>query len=431
MHSTAATRGRKQDTVWAEFTFTKDSTGRKMNLKCKTCGYESKFAKVERFREHIKKCKYQKRASEKPSNSNGSDSLHAFSASHQHEWLHQSTSKEIVQKALKQNRIDTMIQDSTMMKNKLDEQVARFIFSANLSFDTVNNPEFKKLIKMLRPSYVPPTSRIIGSSLFDNVHTKMKVAAKSQLSGKVVTIMQDGWSGVQMTPVISHCLSVDGKQTFHLNAVSASIEKKTADYCCKLLQEAIDIAKNEYGCNVGAVVTDNCSTMISLRKKIQESNKHLLTYGCNTHLLNLVGKDITSPSLMEKVKTIQHFFKDHDYPREYIRSTGGLQPVLPVETRWNSHYACISNFLTNHAKYIEIGKQSNFTVPDNVMELLMDLAFFHEVEAASKNMRPIVDAIEKVHARLSWHFTAYLKQESQESFLNIVTARRSYFGICS
>ncbi len=48
----------------------------------------------------------------------------------------------------------------------------------------------------------------------DEVCTDMTEKMKSQLDGKIVTLVEDGWSNIHNEPVVATCLTVNGKSYF-------------------------------------------------------------------------------------------------------------------------------------------------------------------------------------------------------------------------
>lgn len=104
--------------------------------------------------------------------------------------------------------------------------------------------------------------------------------------------MQDGWSTVQNDPVIVHAIS-DGKRTVFVNAIATEDNVKNAKYCLKLLNEAIKHAEETFEVEIIGCVTDNCSTMNLLRSELHKENPELFVYGCSSHLLNLIGCDMS------------------------------------------------------------------------------------------------------------------------------------------
>jgi hypothetical protein len=338
------------------------------------CDYSVNWPKIERLRSHSQTCGKRKRKTP----------------------VSTSSVRPSVQGSSQTLTIDALHSSFLNTKTKLDLQVARLIFGANLPLSTVDHPEFRKLIKMMKPTYIPPTRKTLSTTILDTVYDEVMSESSKCLDGKLVTVMQDGWTGPQSNPVISHSLSIECKKTHFMNAISATNEKKTTPYCLDLLEKAIVEAEKTFQCRVIGIVTDNTNSMVSMRSKIQEKNPDLFAYGCNTHLMNLVGKACSKGEPMEDVKRIQHFFKDHTFPRETLKKTGVPQPILPNETRWNSQYACLKNFLKNHSSYLNLSKLPNADVPSSILQKLMDFQLYQDVQNLVNNLRPVAKALKWV-----------------------------------
>ena len=83
---------------------------------------------------------------------------------------------------------------------------------------------------MLRPGYKAPSHIDIGGELLEEVHDKITEKMNTELEGKDLTMMQDGWSDVHNTPAIAttiHCK----EKSFVLSAIETGANKKTASYC--------------------------------------------------------------------------------------------------------------------------------------------------------------------------------------------------------
>ena len=69
---------------------------------------------------------------------------------------------------------------------------------------------WKETVRMLRPGYTPPDRKEIGGKLLGQVHENLTSKMKTELSGKDVVMMKDGWSDIHNTPVIAISLHTDG-----------------------------------------------------------------------------------------------------------------------------------------------------------------------------------------------------------------------------
>ena len=63
-----------------------------------------------------------------------------------------------------------VVRTSVEISDKIDMQLARFFFSANIAFKNVENKHFMKLLEALRPGYQPPNRKRLASILLDKVY---------------------------------------------------------------------------------------------------------------------------------------------------------------------------------------------------------------------------------------------------------------------
>ncbi|KAK2141206.1 hypothetical protein LSH36_1140g00006 [Paralvinella palmiformis] len=75
--------------------------------------------------------------------------------------------------------------------------------TCNIPFNIICDPEFRNMIKMLRPGYKPPTRHVTDGDLLDSVLSKIIEHMKTHLDGGDVTVVRDGWSGINNIPVIA------------------------------------------------------------------------------------------------------------------------------------------------------------------------------------------------------------------------------------
>ena len=92
------------------------------------------------------------------------------------------------------------------MWQQLDEQIARLFNACNLPFNIAQHPMWKEAVRMLRPGNTPPDRKEIEGKLLDQVHENPTSKMKTELSGQDVVMIQDGWSDIHNTPVITTSL---------------------------------------------------------------------------------------------------------------------------------------------------------------------------------------------------------------------------------
>ena len=160
---------------------------------------------------------------------------------------------------------------------------------------------------------------------------------KQLRNNKTTTMQQDGWSSVQNDPVIATSVVSDGKGYF-VDAKDTGTTHKTAEACKAKFKDSKSQqshAETTYGCKIRSFVTDNAKNMDKMRKELEEEDENLIPYGCLSHVLNLLGQDLTPAPTRKHIVEINKFFRSHHVPLAWLK--GQLEctrPQLPSETRW-------------------------------------------------------------------------------------------------
>lgn len=210
------------------------------------------------------------------------------------------------------------------------------------------------MIQLLRPGYTAPNRKQLSGPLLDVTTNKIdKLMAEELDNDRPITLLQDGWSSVRNDPIIATSIHT-GIQSYLLSAVDCKAEKKTAEYCFELADDAIKQCHTKYNKKVFAICTDNENKMKKMRELVSEKYPHIITYGCSAHYLNLVEKEVTPKTVLKHIIEIQKFFRNHHQPLGLVKDKKGKIPQLPNETRWNSLIACVDTFIENYSIYRDI-----------------------------------------------------------------------------
>ena len=290
------------------------------------------------------------------------------------------------------------INTNSQQKDALDEQIARLFYSCNLPFCLAENDVFKQTIAILRPGYAPPTRKRIACRLLDKVFDEQTQATASVLEGNNVTLIQDGWSDVHNSPVIAHSLHT-GQKSFFLNSVDTGTNKKTATYCASLATKASEEATNKFGCKIVAIVTDNERKMQSMRSKLKSDYDSLCVYGCASHLLNLVAKEIIPSQVISQITEINKYFRDHHVPGSLLSNQkGSVKPQLPVVTRWNSQLDCMHTYLINRPFLLIILAQHEDDIDSSIGNLISIINLYREAKYLHAQLQPIAISLDKLQS---------------------------------
>lgn len=186
-------------------------------------------------------------------------------------------------------------------KEKIDMQVGRMIFATHSSFLMADHPEFIGLCEMLRPGFKPPSRKQIGDRILQAVFEEESAKSKRQLIGENVSMSFDGWSNVRQEPIIGACVTKDNGNVHLVDTIDVSGEPETSENLLRIAQRSIKKTEEEFGCSVRAFVSDSCFAMKSMRKTLaiasqpttnDQNDDTIVSYGCNSHYLNLLAKDI-------------------------------------------------------------------------------------------------------------------------------------------
>ena len=197
------------------------------------------------------------------------------------------------------------------------------------------------------------------------------------------------------SPIIAHSVST-GTKTYFLRAIANGTESKDAEYCQKLFMEELSRAESIFNAEVIGGITDNCNTMECTRRMLQDDLPELYFYGCNSHLLNLVGQNLTDDWIKTQIVQVQNYFWNNDYPSGRLKELKGKRPVVPSDTRWNSQLDCFESYLLNQTKYLEISTESRANMPLSTKEIIQRNEIYSKLTEAVGILRPVAHYLDKV-----------------------------------
>ena len=255
----------------------------------------------------------------------------------------------------------------------------------------VENPLFKDMVSALRP----PSRDTLSNKLLDTTHDKLQVHTKARLNNKTMTMQQDGWSTVQNDPVIATCVTSQGKGYF-VDAKDTGTAHKTAENCKTMPLDSESTAEQMYGCKVRTIVTDNAKNVEKMRKEMEKEDSNLVTYSNLSHVLNLLGQDLTPASVVKHVTEVNKFFINHHVPTAWLKDQlGATRPHLPNDTRWKGQLICLDSFLTNRMHYIKFIHDHPDETEGTMTQKVNDINLFRQVSDLAKMLRPVAIALDK------------------------------------
>ena len=291
-----------------------------------------------------------------------------------------------------------VVKTDASTRDKLDRTVAEFFYGCNVPFSVADHPLFIQMVDRLRPGYRSPDRKKLAGPLLDSVHQDMKKAMKAKLQDvESVTLVQDGWSNIHNEPVVAHTICTPGN-SFFLNAVATEAMEKSAANCAVLAEDAMALAKQEYDVEVTGICTDNAAAMNRMRDILKESQPNLETWGCSSHLLNLLGQDVTPDNVIGHVVKVQKHFRNHHREGALLKAEPNtVKPELPCATRWSSQIGCIGSYLKNRAAYIKVCE--DLERPDEaIRRIVNDYALYRSAKDLMEQLQPIRVALDRLQS---------------------------------
>ena len=334
----ATKKGRFRGVEWSEFEEVTDYQGLKKQ-KCIHCS-EKISSKVERLREHLKRCKeYGQKNIEvrdfcpdvfKKFGGGTSLQSHASypvsppkkalkrSASEMSNLSSDSSNSSCT--AMVTPSIDRFAYRTTHAeKQLLDLQLARVFYACNIPFSVAENEHMKTLMNMLRGgTYKPPSRHEMSGHLLNEINEECEAKMASELEGHHVTLIQDGWSNIHNQPIIGSCLH-NGKDAYFIRSIDTGSEKKTAEYCSKIAEDEIDYCEKTYKCKVIAFCSDSENKMVLARNILKDrmqqrsdneehentDGRNLIVYGCAAHFVHLIEKEVSPRTVTAQIVEAQ------------------------------------------------------------------------------------------------------------------------------
>lgn len=395
--------GRKRDNIWIFYNEKKSDSSKFLRAICKKCGSEMQGL-VARMKKHIEKC------GETGETIQNKDEIEILNQDAQNQQPSTSTSQQpIVYKhiAKKTKLDDFVIKTSGEEKQKLDLQVARYLYATNTPFRHVENQEFVKLVTMLRPGYKAPTREDIGGPLLDFVYEQEKMKCKNLLEGQTVSLSIDGWSNIRNEPIVCACVTTKDGHTVLTDTIDTSGNRHTAEYLKDVTSKCIKEVESTYECKVGSVVSDNAANMSKMRQQLQNQDNenddntdvvpNIITYGCSAHILNLLAKDFDIPEASSHVIQIIKYFRNNHFARAVYTESKGTSLIMPMEVRWNTMCQSIESYLKNWPKLMEVVDKYH-EIDDNIRIKVQNIGIKRTAESLLDKLKPIANALDKTQS---------------------------------
>ncbi|XP_073995761.1 E3 SUMO-protein ligase ZBED1-like [Rhodnius prolixus] len=283
---------------------------------------------------------------------------------------------------------------------EIDEQLLKMIVKEYHPFSIVEDQEFRKLIKLLCPSYNVPSRKYISNSLLPMIYKREESKLKSKFNEvNAVCLTTDCWTSVNnesFIAITAHYIDQNTNLQTHLLKCTSYSERHTANNLASHLQSTVQ--EWELTNKVTAVVTDNGANIVSAVK--QCNWRHI---SCFAHSMNLVVHSGIAEIRVttDKIKALVEYFKRSSHSLTKLHNTQTqmgfpkLKLKQDVPTRWNSTFIMFDRVLKTKQPLIATiallnlqGEHNITTIDWEILESAVQLLqIFNEItdEVSSEN----------------------------------------------
>ena len=238
--------------------------------------------------------------------------------------------------------------------------LVEWVIKNNLSFSIVDQPETKRLFKLIAPNITQVSRRTLTRDLqsrFDAAFTQIKAKVREQIeSGGRIALTTDAWAGnnkLDYIAVTAHWKDINGKmESILLDIIELKNPSHTGTYLCKVLVEVTD--RFDITQSILSVTRDNASpnnTMLEEFEKLVHERYETLTprdqayfslkftrregdVRCVAHIYNIaVQAGMFSHRIICSISNKQKLSKASDpIPTKICTITVTIQATLPPPT---------------------------------------------------------------------------------------------------
>lgn len=292
------------------------------------------------------------------------------------------------------------VKTTVEQKEILDRQLARMVYATNSPFHMINQPEFEKLIYMLRPSYKPPNVKLLGREALNHTYEDLRKTMKESLRGKCVCMIIYGWSNVFKEPMV--CISVFDvlEKEFHLiDCVDTADTIHAADYILISITNAITECKT-FGCDVKSIVVDNVSNVNNIRahlalcEELADSKPDIVTYGCSTQIINLLVRELRKRITESNVTAVCKYFRKNNFAGKKYYMAGGKPLNLPSKDNLSTIVDMLEDFVENWHILSKICTDFKTDIEVEIVANVLDKQLKITAEGYLKQLRRITVALD-------------------------------------
>lgn len=281
--------------------------------------------------------------------------------------------------------------------DKMKMQIGKYFYATNTPFDHANHKEFKNMMAVLRPGFMPPSAYEISNPILDKMYEETLSKCKEKVKNKTVCMSLDGWSNVHNEPLICCSITTPEGKSVLVDIQCTSVDRHTSKNLKNVALNAIKYTEKHFGVKVKSFVTDNAANVQKMREELsQKDGINIIPYECSAHILNLLAQDLEVPEVTAKIYKVVKYFRNKPILSALYKQAGGKKLVVPKEVRWNTMNDSIRSYLDNRGILVKLCQDCKEHIDNDIIIIVNDTAITANAVDLLKTFTPIAIALEKM-----------------------------------
>ena len=155
-------------------------------------------------------------------------------------------------------------------QEEMEKLLARAFYSAGISFNVIDNPDFCIFLKKACSAFKISSRYKLSNTILDAEYNSIKKDVDGILEKKeYLCLTSDGWSNVNRTSIINYMVTIP--QPLFYKSVSTHEERHTAESISAGIKQTMNEVGEE---KVVAIITDNAANMKAAWKILKNEYPH-------------------------------------------------------------------------------------------------------------------------------------------------------------
>ncbi|EMD37416.1 hypothetical protein CERSUDRAFT_136001, partial [Gelatoporia subvermispora B] len=300
------------------------------------------------------------------------------------------------------------------------------LIACNIAWMAVEHCYCRAFFAKWLPPVILPTCKTLSGRILDQKSHKVVIDMKTRVKGCYGTGQCDGWKNITKTSLVALMINVE-YMPYLLNAVDISAQVKNAENLLEIVVNEISYCVETIGTVVVAWCTDSSGESVKMRRLLRQRIPSIVTVVCWAHQLNLVVADylkVKQPfiTVVDTAVEVIKWFNNHGRALGLLKEEMRLRfngkvysLILPVITRWTSHYVSCQRLLVEKAiRALTLYKRPDLegcagdradakAKAKEIVKIAESAWFWDNLRQVKKHLKPLtiaVNATQANHARL-------------------------------